>query len=145
MRSFQAPPSLPDERVGGLGLLESQRNTKSIRTSTIYFLSEGNIPITNIKLCDLVPDNSTFIPNSFSSAPESGIGLAIGSTLINLTNVPDGDGGEFFIPGATPSVTCPVTNTNGAVVVQVVKSPVTLPAASGSPGYGLIRFRARVK
>ncbi|UBF29979.1 DUF11 domain-containing protein (plasmid) [Kovacikia minuta CCNUW1] len=81
---------------------------------TIYFLSNGGSPATNINLCDLVPGNSTFIPNSFSSSPESGINLAIGATSTNLTNVPDSDGGQFFNVGATPSVSCSAANTNGS-------------------------------
>ena len=115
---------------------------------TIYFLSNGGAAATNINLCDLVPSNSTFVPDSFGSVPESGINLTIGATSTNLTNVPDADGGQFFNPGATPSVTCSATNTNGAVVVNVVKSPASLPNATapGTPNnsYGFIRFRARV-
>ncbi|WP_181357687.1 beta strand repeat-containing protein [Stenomitos frigidus] len=115
---------------------------------TIYFLSAGSVPSTNINLCDLVPTNSTFVPNSFSGAPESGINLTIGATSTNLTNVPDSDEGQFFNPGATPSVSCAAANTNGAVVVNVVKSPANLPNATapGTPtnSYGFIRFRARV-
>jgi hypothetical protein len=83
-----------------------------------------------------------------SMAPESGINLTIGAISTNLTNVPDTDGGQFFNPGGTPSVSCSATNTNGAVVVNVVKSPATLPNATapGTPtgSYGFIRFRARV-
>ena len=115
---------------------------------TIYFLSSGGAAATNINLCDLVPANSTFVPASFSSTPESGINLTIGPTSTNLTNVPDSDGGQFFNPGATPSVSCAAANTNGAVVVNVVKSPTTLPNATapGTPNnsYGFMRFRAKV-
>ena len=115
---------------------------------TIYFLSDGGTAATNISLCDLVPTNSTFVPDSFSSTPESGINLTLGSTSTDLTNVPDTDGGQFFNPGGTPSVTCSATNTNGAVVVTIVKSPANLPSATapGTPSgsYGFIRFRARV-
>jgi uncharacterized repeat protein (TIGR01451 family) len=115
---------------------------------TIYFLSDGGSAATNISLCDLVPSNSTFVPGSFSSLPESGINLAIGATSTNLTNVPDADGGQFFNPGAVPSVACSAANTNGAVVVNVVKSPTTLPNATapGTPNnsYGFIRFRVRI-
>lgn len=114
---------------------------------TIYFLSNGGSPATNVNLCDLVPANSTFIPNSFSSTPESGISLSLGTTATNLTNVPDGDGGEYFVPGAIPAVSCSTGNTNGAVMVRVVQSPANLPNATapGTPNsYGFIRFRARV-
>lgn len=115
---------------------------------TIYFLSNGGAPVTNVNLCDLVPTNSTFVANSFSTTPQSGIGLAIATTTVtNLTNVPDADGGEYFVPGSVPPVSCSATNTNGAVVVNVVRSPASLPNATapGTPNsYGFIRFRARV-
>ncbi|MCL6435478.1 MAG: DUF11 domain-containing protein [Leptolyngbyaceae cyanobacterium HOT.MB2.61] len=115
---------------------------------TIYFLSNGGAAATNVQVCDLVPGHSTFIPASFSSAPESGIRLAIGPTITDLTNVPDTDSGQFFNPGSTPSVSCSAANTNGAVVVSVVRSPATLPNATapGTPNnsYGFIRFRVRV-
>lgn len=109
---------------------------------TIYFLSNGGTPLTNASLCDLVPANSTFIPNSFSSS--SGIDLAVGSAVSHLTNAPDIDNGEYVASNTTPSVSCSATNTNGAIVVRIVRSPETLPAAVGAPGYGYVRFRARV-
>jgi uncharacterized repeat protein (TIGR01451 family)/fimbrial isopeptide formation D2 family protein len=127
---------------------------------TIYFLSNGNTPVTNVNLCDLVPANSTLIPNSFNSLTptdgglpgvDSGIALALGSTTPTayLTNANDApDRGQFFAPGTTPSASCSGANTNGAIVVKVVTSPTTLPnaIAPGNPtnSYGFIRFRARV-
>ncbi|MEP1059936.1 MULTISPECIES: DUF7507 domain-containing protein [Cyanophyceae] len=115
---------------------------------TIYFLSDGGAAATNISLCDLVPSNSTFVPDSFSTVPVSGINLTIGAIPTNLTNVPDADGGQFFNPGAVPSVACSAANTNGAVVVNVVKSPANLPNATapGTPNnsYGFIRFRVKI-
>jgi len=127
---------------------------------SIYFLSNGNTSITNVNLCDLVPTNSTLIPNAFNGLTptdgglpgvDSGIALAIGSTTPTayLTNANDSpDRGQFFAPGTTPSASCSGANTNGAVVVKVVTSPTTLPnaIAPGNPtnSYGFIRFRARV-
>ena len=139
---------------------------------TIYFLSSGNTPITNVNLCDLVPENVTFSPSSFTgntptdgglAAADSGIVLTIGSITKYLTNVADApDRGQYFPPGIIPpaSVKCSVvTNTNGAVVVNVVTKttpPATLPqpgeilpyaTAPGTPtnSYGFIRFRGVVK
>lgn len=125
---------------------------------TIYFLSIGGSPATNVNLCDLVPVNSTFIPNSFNglmprdggiAGADSGISLTLGSNTIYLTNVNDSpDRGQFFAAGTTPSVSCSGANTNGAIVVKVVTSPNNLPTATtpGNPAtsYGFIRFRARV-
>lgn len=114
---------------------------------TIYFLSTGNFPVKNLSFCDLVPGNTTFSPNSFASG--QGIQLAIGSTVTPLTNVPDGDKGEYFVPNSTPSSTCSSSNTNGAVVVNVVKGTEQLSNATGagtpSDSYGFVRFRAKAK
>jgi uncharacterized repeat protein (TIGR01451 family) len=115
---------------------------------TIYFLSAGTVPITNITLCDLVPGNSLFLPDGFG-VPDLGMALETGSSAVILTNVPDGDRGEYFQPGTTPTATCSAANTNGAIVVTIVQSPAALPNATspGSPldSYGFIRFRARVR
>jgi len=110
---------------------------------TIYFLSDGGAA-SDVILCDLVPTNSQFIPGSFSVAPESGIMLALGSTSTLLTNVPDGDAGQYFQPGVEPPVPCAGSNVNGAVVVRVVQGATTLPATPESPAYGFIRFWVRM-
>jgi uncharacterized repeat protein (TIGR01451 family) len=114
---------------------------------TIYFLSDGGTSATNVNLCDLVPANSTFVPDAFGNG--TGISLILGGTTTALTNVPDLDGGHFWAAGVEPSVDCSDANTNGAVVVNIVDSPATLPnsTAPGTPAnsYGLIRFRARVQ
>lgn len=128
---------------------------------TIYFLSNGLGNATNVKFCDLVPTNVSFIPTAFNSMTPSdgglpgadqGIALAIGSTTptLYLTNVGDSDRGRFYTANdsATPSY-CG-TNTNGAVVVNItVPSFPNLPAATGSGApansYGFVRFRAKVK
>jgi uncharacterized repeat protein (TIGR01451 family) len=114
---------------------------------TIYFLSAGNAPVKNLNFCDLVPSNTTFLPNSFTVG--NGIQLSVGSTLTTLSNVPDGDRGEFFVPNSTPPINCSGANTNGAVMVKVVDGVLTLPNAT-SPGtpnnsYGFVRFRAKTK
>ena len=114
---------------------------------TIYFLSAGNAPAKNVNFCDLVPSNTTFLPNSFTAG--KGIQLSVGSTLTTLSNVPDGDRGEYFVPNSTPPINCSGTNTNGAVTVKVVDGVLELPNAT-SPGtpndsYGFVRFRAKAK
>lgn len=137
---------------------------------TIYFLSDGGNDATNVTICDLVPANTTFISTAFNGLTptdgglpgvDSGIALAIGSTTptFYLTNVADApDRGQFFSPGTqapvacnSPSFTSPVSassNVSGAVVVNVVTSPTTLPKANapGNPAnsYGFVRFRVRV-
>jgi fimbrial isopeptide formation D2 family protein/uncharacterized repeat protein (TIGR01451 family) len=114
---------------------------------TIYFLSDGGSSVSNVDICDLVPTNSTFIPNSFSAT--SGVAFAIGSSTPTsfLTNTVDADGGQFLAaPTATP-VPCNASNgtnnPNGAIIVRVGNS---IPSVTADPvnSYGFIRFRARV-
>ncbi|MFN6569269.1 lamin tail domain-containing protein [Dendronalium sp. ChiSLP03b] len=130
---------------------------------TVYFLSKGQGNATNVRLCDLVPANTTFIPTAFNAmtpndgglaGAEQGIALAVGSNTptVYLSNIEDAsDRGRFYPANdpATPS-SCG-NNSNGAVVVNVTRNPdlPNLPpaTASGTPAssYGFIRFRARVK
>lgn len=130
---------------------------------TIYFLSNGGKPVTNANLCDWVPTNTVFEPNSYGVG--QGIQLAIGFTVNTLTNVPDGDRGVFFNPGTILPATYPSGSTSlltcrtpagfeGAVVVNLVKSTLSAPdnqlpnaTSAGTPGnsYGFIRFVSKVK
>ncbi|MFW6359216.1 MAG: isopeptide-forming domain-containing fimbrial protein, partial [Chroococcales cyanobacterium] len=142
---------------------------------TIYFLSAGGKDVTNVRICDLIPDSMTFLESAFNgetprdsgSLAGANLGIALGNDdsslptepTVYLTNVADGDRGQFYLPGTEAPATCnsasgftlplsPGNNNQGAVVVNVVTSPTTLPKAV-SPGnptnsYGFIRFRARV-
>ncbi|MEH2076466.1 MAG: lamin tail domain-containing protein [Nostoc sp.] len=121
---------------------------------TIYFLSKGPSDATNVKFCDLVPSSTTFIPTAFNSntpgdggltVADRGIALALGSSspTVYLTNIDDAsDRGRFYaVNDPTPSY-CG-TNTNGAVVVNITRSP-DLPKLV-KDFYGFVRFRAKVK
>lgn len=129
---------------------------------TIYFLSSGATNATNVKFCDLVPSNVTFVPTAFNgltpndgvSGADQGMALAVGNTnpTVYFSNLADSDRGTFYPANdpATPSY-CPTGNTNGAVAVEITRNPVLpfLPPAT-SPGtptnsYGFVRFRAKVK
>ncbi|QSJ20992.1 DUF11 domain-containing protein [Nostoc sp. UHCC 0702] len=130
---------------------------------TIYFLSKGPSNATNVKFCDLVPSNTSFLATAFNGQTPSdgglggadqGIALAVGSNTptVYLSNIEDSsDRGRFYPANdpATPSY-CGA-NTNGAVGVNITRSPdlPNLPAAtnSGTPvsSYGFIRFRTKVK
>ena len=132
---------------------------------TIYFLSKGTNDATNVSICDPIPNNTTFIPTAFNGltptdgglpGADLGIALALDSTKlpttpsVYLSNVADADRGQFFSPGTTlPAACLGNNNTNGAVVINAVKSPNTLPhaTASGTPtnSYGFVRFRVKVK
>ena len=131
---------------------------------TVYFLSNGTSDVTNVSICDLIPNNTSFIPTAFNGltptdgglpGADQGIALALDSTklpttpTVYLSNVADGDRGQFFPAGTTLPSACSGSNTNGAVVIYIVKSPSTLPYATapGTPtnSYGFIRFHAQVK
>jgi uncharacterized repeat protein (TIGR01451 family) len=108
---------------------------------TIYYLATGNAPVTNVKLCDRVPPNTTYIPNSTV--------LFTSGNTTNLTDTNgDSDGGEFLPSGNNTAVPCPGLNSNGTALVNLAPSPSQLPNATG-PGtplnsYGFIRFRVTV-
>jgi fimbrial isopeptide formation D2 family protein/uncharacterized repeat protein (TIGR01451 family) len=128
---------------------------------TIYFLSSGGLSVNNLKFCDLVPANTTFISTAFSgltpndgvSGGSQGIALAVGSTTptVYFSNAADSDRGAFYAANDASTPTNCGSNTNGAVVVNITKDPVlpNLPAATerGTPAnsYGFVRFRAKVK
>ncbi|MCW5314447.1 DUF11 domain-containing protein [Nostoc sp. KVJ3] len=120
---------------------------------TIYFLSKGPNDATNVKFCDLVPNNTTFIPTAFNGnspgdgglpGADQGIGLAVSSSspTFYLTNVEDSDRGRFYSANESTPSYCG-TNTNGAVVVNITRSP-DLPNLV-KDFYGFVRFRAKVK
>ena len=121
---------------------------------TVYFLSTGELEANNVLLCDRVPDNVTFIPNSFSGGlpgADKGIMWLKDGSEQALTNTGDGDAAQYFPPGIEPSsvypkIKCDGANTNGAVVVNLGN----LPGANGegtepNKSYGYIRFRGKVK
>ncbi|KYC35370.1 hypothetical protein WA1_05965 [Scytonema hofmannii PCC 7110] len=126
---------------------------------TIYFLSAGNAPAPKVLLCDRVPDNTTFIPtafNSVSSAPgglsgaDRGILLYYNGTAVSLTDVQDGDAGQYFPPGVDPKtvypkIECGGANSNGAIVVNLGDVPNATGSGTPLSSFGYIRFRGKVK
>jgi uncharacterized repeat protein (TIGR01451 family) len=129
---------------------------------TIYFLSNGTDDIKNVQLCDRIPTNTTFEPDTYTT----GKGILFGwdssggaipdpanstpsAIKVALTNTADADTGTFFAAGApVPTTPCGGTsNPNGAIVVSIGSSTV-IPAATGSGApknsYGFIRFKVKV-
>lgn len=108
---------------------------------TIYFLSDGNSAAANVKICDLVPENTTYVPNSL----ELSRGDVNGGTPEPLTDAVDGDAGEAIAPNSTIVAPCQGTNNDGGVYVTV---PGNLANATGqgtpSGSYGFVRFTVRV-
>ncbi|AUS99884.1 hypothetical protein CLI64_05485 [Nostoc sp. CENA543] len=128
---------------------------------TIYFLSNGQNNATNVRFCDLVPNNLTFLQTAFNkqtpndgglASADQGIVLSIGSNTVFLSNAADSDRGTFY-PANDPNTPsfCSSSNINGAVVVNITRNPdlPNLPQATGAGtptnSYGFVRFRAKVK
>jgi uncharacterized repeat protein (TIGR01451 family) len=105
---------------------------------TIYFLSDGNTPINQVKLCDLVPDNTTYVAGSLRISQG-------GAALTTLSDAAADDDGESFNSAAAVTAPCSGTNTDGGIRVTV---PGTLANATGAgtppSSYGLIRFTVRI-
>jgi uncharacterized repeat protein (TIGR01451 family) len=134
--------------VGGINGGAVQPN--DILEYTIYFLSTGSQPAKNVRFCDRVPGNTTFVATAFGSSPDRGIALRQGGTISNLTNVPDSDAAQYFPPGVDPAtiypgINCGGANTNGAVVVELGDLPNATIQGSPSGSYGFVRFWGKVK
>jgi fimbrial isopeptide formation D2 family protein/uncharacterized repeat protein (TIGR01451 family) len=127
---------------------------------TIYFLSTGNTTAPKVLICDRVPNNSTYIPTAFNSAPpqatggipnaDRGIVLNHNNTIQTLTGIQDGDSAQYFPPGIEPTtvypqINCGGSNTNGAVVVNLGDLPNATAAGTPPTSYGFVRFRGKVK
>lgn len=105
---------------------------------TIYFISDGGSPATDIKVCDAIPAGTTFFADSFGSG--SGILLNQAGTDIPQTNTSDADKGTFFSPLNPVTAPCADTNNpNGSVFLQLGNVPNTSPN-----NVGFIRFRVRI-
>jgi len=136
---------------------------------TVYFLSNGAADATNVTICDLVPANTTFVSGAYGSNRD--IAFLNSAPLqttpsVFLTGLPDSDIGNFYQPNVLPPTTCrqPITNatltasdnTNGLVVVDVVRRITTFPlppteflpfaTGAGTPArsYGFVRFTVNV-
>ncbi|MBE9004188.1 DUF11 domain-containing protein [Fortiea sp. LEGE XX443] len=156
-----------DDSKWPTGYLRGQINAGAVKPGdeleyTIYFLSNGGSSATNVRFCDLVPPNTTFMPTAFnglspndggSAGADQGIALAVGSTTptVYFSNAADGDRGSFYPANDPATPTNCGSNSNGSVVVNITKDSV-LPNLSGATGrgtpansYGFVRFRAKVK
>jgi len=148
------------------GYLQGRINAGAVKSDdeveyTIYFLSTGLNSASNVKFCDLIPANSSFVTTAFNgltpgdggSAGDQGIALAVGSATptVYFSNAADTDRGAFYAAYSSSTPASCGSNTNGAVVVNITKASVlpSLPPATGqgipNDSYGFIRFRVKVK
>jgi uncharacterized repeat protein (TIGR01451 family) len=106
---------------------------------TVYFISDGTENARNVQICDPIPAQTTFIPNSFGTG--SGILLNQGGTQTSQTNVLDTDKGSFASPLAPVTAPpCPNSNNqNGSVLLQLGEVPNTAPNNAG-----FVRFRVKI-
>ena len=105
---------------------------------TVYFLSDGSQTVTNAKVCDPIPDGTTFIPDGYQ--PGQGILLNQQAADTALTNAQDADKGTFFSRLTPVTSPCPNSNnSNGSVLVQLGDVPSTSPS-----NVGYVRFRVRI-
>ena len=123
------------------GAVEKFAEPGDVVEYTIYYLATGNFPVTNVKLCDRIPINTTYISNSMV--------LFTSGNTNNLTdNNFDNDAGEYIGVGDSTAVPCPGTNNNGTILINLARSPDQLPNATapGTPtnAYGFIRFRVTI-
>jgi uncharacterized repeat protein (TIGR01451 family) len=127
---------------------------------TIYFLSAGDSTANNVLLCDRVPANVTFSPNTFTNTTANpggvarGIAVQLGNSLNYRTNTGDTDDAQYFPPGIEPStvygtkINCGGANDNGAVVVNLGNRPNAIGVSavdSAAGAYGFVRFQGVVK
>jgi uncharacterized repeat protein (TIGR01451 family) len=136
---------------------------------TVYFLSSGGSPVRDVKFCDLIPANMTYVSNSIELGYNTGVLADPNGSGTALSDANDGaegalgEQGIFYAAGINtptlPSV-CVTSNANpgddnnsstndtGAVFVQIVDSGNNMPyaTAAGTPAgsYGFVRFRATV-
>lgn len=99
---------------------------------TVYFLSDGNTAVTNAKICDLIPDGTTFDPNGFGS----GQGIFL-NTIGAQTNAPADDQGTFF--SVLSPVNSPCANSNNPTGAVLMELGNVNPQQAG-----LVRFRVRI-
>lgn len=116
--------SLPTpERFRGVPNLEAPVQSGDEIEYTVYFLTEGDQNVTNVRFCDLVPSGTTFTNNSIGI---SGAGSGA-------------DGGRFLTPLAPLDTfvnICPGSNNNGAVVANLGSVP--------GGQFGFVRFRVSI-
>ena len=114
--------------------------TKDEVEYTVYFLSNGLSFSQNSTICDLIPEGTTFLPNSFGGS--QGVSLRLAGSTTAQTNAPDGDRGSFtpaLAPLPSPNGCSNPSNPNGAAIVTLGTVSNVTPN-----NVGFFRFRVRV-
>ncbi|MGB7379549.1 MAG: hypothetical protein WA959_23685, partial [Rivularia sp. (in: cyanobacteria)] len=115
----------PESSPVGITRLETPVVSGDIVEYTIYFLSEGGEALQNVRICDLIPDGTTF--DSIVQVSGGGNGADNGNFSSPLAPIPANF--QNICTNGTPA--------NGAVLTNLG----TLPAGGQ---FGFVRFRVRV-
>jgi uncharacterized repeat protein (TIGR01451 family) len=118
-------PSDGDDNAEGWGDLRGvvtipssiQLRSGDVVEYSLYLLSAGTAAVENVQLCDLIPENTTFLTDTYGTG--QGMRLEFEAQDLRLTNGSDGDQGRYF-PALNP-VTSPCrngNNPNGAVWLE---------------------------
>ena len=135
---------------------------------TIYFLANGDYDVSNATICDVLMQNNDigeFVENGYGIG--RGLALHFGDKPVSvnapfdfvLSNLADGDQGEFILPGFEAPKACnsPVVggdfttilpgsqNQSGSLIVNLDKiSHLGNNSFDATPPYGMIRFRIKI-
>jgi len=140
-------PNDPDDNVGGwsalpngllgvfnLGTEVSLQSGDEVEY-TIYFLSDGGPVVNDVQICDAIPEQTTFVPNSIELDDLNDNEDENPVTFVDeLTPIDALDDPRFDDPP------CPnPNNPNGSVLVNVGDVPSTAP-----DNVGFVRFRVTI-
>lgn len=124
---------------------------------TVYFLNRGSANVSNVRLCDRLSPNQTFVASAYGTGADVQLQLGT-STPLNLTAANDGgDRTQLIAAGSAVPATCNLkaANTNGTLMIDVTGAGGTgnpaltaLPNSTGqgtpNDAYGRFRFRTTV-
>jgi uncharacterized repeat protein (TIGR01451 family) len=122
---------LPGGVLAGQIRVQPTLQSGDIVEYTVYFLSDGGQPVTNVKFCDPIPAGTTFVAEAAGTS---------GPIVFNQAGT-SSSRGTFFPPlTPAPSPPCPdINNPNGSVLVEAGDIPNTAPN-----NVGFVRFRVRI-
>ncbi|HEY9738234.1 MAG TPA: hypothetical protein V6D06_18205, partial [Trichocoleus sp.] len=134
VETYAAPgtPPTPTDFVGVITPQPDSLQSGDWVEYAIYYVNSSGILLTNLEICDPIPGETRFLSDptqvaAFQDIYRSGQGIVLQSpaglplgTGNSITNVFDGDPGEFVSPLA-PRGSCPGENAGnqGAVVVRI--------------------------
>ncbi|MEL7067374.1 MAG: GEVED domain-containing protein [Cyanobacteria bacterium J06581_3] len=110
---------------------------------TVYFLSDGNSVAANVRLCDLIPDNTTYVPGSLV-LDFAGTG---GGAQTDAQGGVDADPDSFFFDDTVSPAPAPCTgaNTDGGVFIQLQENlPNATSAGAPNTSFGFMRFTVTI-